>query len=196
MASTSSSNSAAHSSGLFLGATFRYLVRSLDFPCISEVISFLCSFKNSCKHSGIRNIGISCHFCQVSIPAPARIGVYFKQPGSAFGIKPPVKAGIVPAPQPAEKSKAGLHNFGSCLFRKLCRYGFDFPVWRILNPFGLIAADSWEFLWNSRVIFFDNRQYGTCRRVSNNTNTDILYQGGIPQAGKVYLHLLFPAFLP
>ena len=54
------------------------------------------------QHPGIGQVGKLRHLCQMSVPAPARVGVYLKELRAALTIKPPVKAGIIPAFQPFE----------------------------------------------------------------------------------------------
>ena len=77
-ASISSSNSAAHSSGLFLSEITGIFIKVSIFSGAPRPYLSFCGFKNSCKHSGIGNISISCHFCQVPVPAPSRVRVYLK----------------------------------------------------------------------------------------------------------------------
>ncbi len=145
----------------------------LDLYTISDTIPFLCSLKNCCQHTGVRDVGISCHFCKVSVPAPARVRIYFKQFRPAFGVKSPVKASIVTAAQPCKESKAAPHNFFFCFFSKSRGHGFDIPVGGIGKPFSFIPADLWKFFRNFGVVFFRDRQYGARRRVSDDTNTDV-----------------------
>src|SRR5208337_5464903 len=60
------------------------------------------------QHLTVRDTCDLSHLCEVSVPAPSRIGVHLEELRGTFGIKPPVKPGVIPALEPLIQLQAAF----------------------------------------------------------------------------------------